>query len=101
MISTIPEMSDNDVAPPSRASRLALAVAVSNTLAISFLIGLETLFVVLSLDWSLAGLFQLGPAVYLPLGALMVAAAGWLTVWVFRRAWEIELRLARDGEGSV
>jgi hypothetical protein len=73
---------------------------MDGSIAVSALIGVEALFLVLSLDWSLVGLFHLGPAAYVPFVGLSVGAVIWLTVWVFRRAWVIEQRLAREGDAS-
>lgn len=87
-----------ELAQPTRA---ALAVAMLNALAFALLIGSEAFFFALSLDWSLAGLLNLGPAIYLPLGAVLAGAASWLSIWAFRSAWRVEHRLAMFGDKSV
>lgn len=94
-------MIDTPSSAAERGSRWAFAIAASNAIAVSGLIGLEALFLLLSLDWSLVGLFHLGPIVSVPLFGLSVGAVVWLTQWVFRRAWTIEQRMAREGDTSI
>lgn len=84
-----------------RGSRWAFAIAASNAVAVSGLIGVEALFLLLSLDWSLVGLFHLGSVVSVPVIAVSVGAVVWLTQWIFRRAWAIEQRIAREGDASL
>ena len=93
----------SNLAEPDRArpAGWALAIAISNTIAVSALVGLEALCLVLSLDWSLIGIFRLAPVIYIPIVMLSIAGTIWLTVWIFRRAWAIERRLAAGGEAEV
>ncbi len=54
------------------------------------LFGVEAGFLAGSLDWSLAGLLHMPPAVYLSFGAIPGAAAVVATVWIARKTWRFE-----------
>jgi hypothetical protein len=75
---------------PHRMVAAGFAVALLNTMAMTVLFGSQTGFVAFALDWSIAGLFHLPPAVYLPLGAVPVALALVATAAVAKRAWTFE-----------
>ncbi len=77
-------------------SRWAVMLVLVNAIAVTTLVGGEALLFAVALDWSLAGLFYLPPAIYLPLGAVLVGLAGWASVMVFRNALAVERGLLRD-----
>lgn len=73
------------------------ALAISNTVAATVLVGSEIFVVAASIEWSLTGLLHLGPALYLPLGAVLFAASAAGTAWFARHAWAAE-RAVMHGE---
>jgi len=50
----------------------------------------------IALDMAITGLFHLPSMVTVALGAVILGADGWLGVWLFRRAYAVELQLASD-----
>lgn len=81
-------------------SRWAVVLVLVNAFAVTILVGGEALLLAVALDWSLAGLLYLQPAIYLPLGGVLVGLAVWASVIVFRNTLAVERRLLRDDSES-
>lgn len=88
-MSTSPETVAEPQSAPA-ATGAAIATAVLNTIGMTLLFGSEIGFMAVSLDLSIAGLLHAGPAVYLPLGAVLAGLAGWATALAAMRAWRYE-----------